>query len=269
MNARTVVIALTFALLSSAAAASAQETFGATRKTVDLGENKGFVLVPAKPGPEGSRPWVWYAPTIGNYPNKRLDWMFRRLLDDGFFIVGVNVGESTGNSAGRKVFTAFHEHVVREFKLEIRTRLLAQSRGGLMMYNWAVENPEKVRCIAGIYTVCDMRSYPGLSRAAKAYGMTEAELEKALPQHNPVDRLEPLAKAKVPLLHIHGDSDKVVPLEANSKTLIERYKALGGSAELIVVPGKGHAELDEFFQDPRVLKFLKEGGFPAKEEAKK
>ena len=76
------------------------------------------------------------------------------------------MGESYGSPAGRKTFSEFHAHVVREHKLETKARLLAQSRGGLMLYNWAAENPEKVRCIAGIYPVCDLRSYPGLSKAA-------------------------------------------------------------------------------------------------------
>jgi hypothetical protein len=28
-----------------------------------------------------------------------------------------------------------------------------------MLYNWAAENPERVAGIAGIYPVCDLRSY--------------------------------------------------------------------------------------------------------------
>ena len=41
-----------------------------------------------------------------------------------------------------------------------------------MLYNWAVENLEAVACIAGIYSVCDLRSYPGLDKACRAYGLT-------------------------------------------------------------------------------------------------
>src|SRR6476660_5253563 len=129
-----------------------------------------------------------------------------------------------------------------------------------MLYNWAAENPEKVRCIVGIYPVCDLRSYPGLSKAAGAYGMTPAELEKQLTQHNPIDRLEPLAKAGVPILHIHGNADAVVPLEKNSQVLVDRYRARGGKMTLIVVRGKGHAEISEYVQEPRIVQFLLDGG---------
>lgn len=240
-----------------------QEQYGAKRTPVAVDGRKGFVLQPASPGPEGKRPWVWYAPTIGAHPNRSNEWVLKQLLERGFFVCGVDVGESYGSPAGRKTFTAFHEAVVREHRLEPQARLLAQSRGGLQLYNWAVEHPDKVRCVAGIYPVCDLRSYPGLTRAAPAYGLTAAELESRLAEHNPIERLAPLAKAGVPILHIHGDSDGVVPLAKNSQVLHDRYVALGGPMRLVVVRGKGHAEIPEFFQDPRLVEFLSSGKLPA------
>ncbi|HJN19254.1 MAG TPA: prolyl oligopeptidase family serine peptidase, partial [Armatimonadota bacterium] len=107
-----------------------------------------------------------------------------------------------------------------------------------------------------IYTVCDIRSYPGIAAAAPAYAMTEKELTDSLAEHNPIDRLAPLAKAGVPIFHIHGDSDTVVPIEENSQVVHARYTALGGEMELVIVPGKGHAEIPEFFQNDAMLKFL-------------
>jgi pimeloyl-ACP methyl ester carboxylesterase len=244
------------------------EQYGARKTVVEIGKHKGFILEPAKPDPKLERPWVWYAPTIGSYPNQSNEWVLRKLLDRGFYVCGVDVGESYGSPAGRKVFSEFYQHVVREYNLEKKARLLAQSRGGLMIYNWAVENPEKVQCIVGIYPVCDLRSFPGLVKAAPAYGLKPEELEKQHAEHNPIDRLKPLAKAGVPILHIHGDDDKVVPLEPNSKTVSDRYGALGGKMKLIVIPAKGHAEIPEYFQEPRLVQFLIDGGFPD-EPAKK
>jgi pimeloyl-ACP methyl ester carboxylesterase len=260
-----VLIVLSLTLLS-AAMAPGQDVYGGNRRAIDLGEYKGFVLEPPKSSPNDSRPWIWYAPVLGNNPGKQTEWMLRQLLDAGFYVAGVNVGESMGNPAGRKGYTLFYDRIIRDFKLEPKARLLAQSRGGLMLYNWAAENPDKVQCIAGIYPACDLRSYPRLPRAAQAYGLTEAELQKALPQHNPIDRLEPLAKARVPILHIHGDVDKLVPLDKNSQALYDRYRALGGPVELIVVPGKGHEAVPAFFEEPRLVNFLKAGGLPAKKD---
>src|SRR5262249_39240327 len=170
MNPR-IVIAVSLMMLLPAMG-PAQDVYGGKRKAIDLGQYRGFVLEPPSPGAEGARPWVWYAPVLGNNPGKQTEWMFRQLFDAGFYVAGVNVGESMGNPAGRKGYSRFYEHVVREFKLEPKARLLAQSRGGLMLYNWAVENPDKVKCVAGIYPACDLRSYPRMPRAAEAYGMT-------------------------------------------------------------------------------------------------
>ncbi len=86
--------------------------------------------------------------------------------------------------------------------------------------------------------------------------MTEADLSAQLAQHNPVERLVPLAKAKVPVLHVHGDSDAVVPLEKNSGELIRRYQALGGPGKLVTIKGKGHAEIPEFFENEQLLEFF-------------
>ena len=260
MNRLTYVLGVTCTLLA-VRAGTAGEQYGAKRALIEIGKHKGFVLQPAKLAGDGSRPWVWYAPTIGAYPNQSNEWVLKKLLDRGYYVCGVNVGESYGSPTGRKAFSEFHQHVVREYKLETKARLLAQSRGGLMMYNWAAENPDKVRCIVGIYPVCDLRSYPGLNKAAGAYGMTPAELEKQLAKHNPIDRLEPLAKAGVSILHIHGDADAVVPLEKNSQIVLNRYGSLGGKMKLIVVAGKGHAEIPEYFQEPRLVQFLSDGGF--------
>jgi len=229
------------------------------RTVVMVGEHKGFIILPKKAAADGSKPWVWYAPTIGGHPNRTNEWAFRPLVDQGFAICGVDVGESYGSPAGRKIFSQFYEHVRREYHLDAKVALIGQSRGGLMIYNWAAENPGKVRCIVGIYPVCDLRSYPGIAKAALAYRMSPEELEQKLAEHNPIDRLAPLAKAGVPILHLHGDSDNVVPLGRNSQVIHDRFVALGGKMELVVVQGKGHAEIPEFFHSTRMVDFLARG----------
>ena len=127
-----------------------------------------------------------------------------------------------------------------------------------MVYNWAVEHAHEVGCIVGIYPVTNLEGWPNLGgeKIQKAYGMNEAQLRKRLRKNNPIDRLAPLARAKVPIFHTHGDADKVVPLEPNTLELARRYKAMGGEAEVEVVHGKGHEEVPEFFHSERLLDFL-------------
>ena len=231
--------------------------FAAQRLDFLVGTNRAFLIQPTRPAADGSKPWIWFAPTlIGHHPDKSHEWLFHAALERGFTIAGIDVGESFGNQQGHAAFTAFHRFVTTTYGLAAKACLVPQSRGGLMLYNWAAEHPESVQCIAGIYTVCDLRSYPGLATAGPAYGFTAEDWQTQLPNHNPIDRLAPIAAAHIPILIVHGDADRVVPLPVNSAELITRYRALGGPGELIIVPGKGHQVCDEFFHCQALQDFL-------------
>ena len=107
--------------------------------------------------------------------------------------------------------------------------------------------------------------------AAETIGKVIIAADRVLEEHQPDamlllgDTNSALAaiaakRRKVPIFHIHGDADTVVPLERNAGELVKRYKKLGGPATLKIVPGKGHEEVDEFFTDPDFLKFVLEKG---------
>ena len=219
-------------------------------------EHTAFLILPDKPKAGKPIPWVWYAPTLRGLPASSEKWMFERFLNAGIAIAGVDVGESYGSPKGRAVYSALHEHLVKKRGLEKQACLLARSRGGLMLYCWAAENPDKVKCITGIYPVCNIASYPGLKRACGAYGLTANQLESQLTKHNPIDRLELLAKAKVPIFHIHGDQDRVVPLDKNSAIVKERYGKLGGLMTLEVAKGQGHNMWVGWFQSQNLVDFV-------------
>ena len=57
---------------------------------------------------------------------------------------------------------------------------------------------------------------------------------------NPIDILKPLADARIPLIHICGDADEVVPFDENTVILKDRYEKLGGHMTLIVKKGFKH-----------------------------
>ena len=220
----------------------------------EVGGHPAFLICPDSMV-TGFGSWVWYAPTLLQYPDVNEIWMLERFLEAGIPIAGIDVGESAGNPEGRIGYSALYNHLVdhRGFG---KPTLLARSRGGLMLLNWAVENADRVAAIAGIYPVCNLESYPGVDPAAEAYGMTADELRDRLPDHNPIDRLGPLARARVPVYIVHGDSDEVVPLEANSGELARRYAQLGGSVQLTVAGGEGHSLSDVFFRDQRLVDFV-------------
>ena len=186
-----------------------------------------FLIQSDVKSPKEPMPWMWYAPTLRGVPGWPEKWMFERFLKAGIAIAGINVNESYGSPKGRALYSALHKHLV-------------EKHGLAMLYSWAAENPDKVRCITGIYPVCNIASYPGLPRASGAYELTAEQLKAQLAKHNPIDRLAPLAKAKVPIFHIHGDMDRVVPLDKNSAMIKQRYDKLGGPMTLEMVEGQGH-----------------------------
>lgn len=251
-----VFLALAPALALAAESALGPKTLPLPGETFVISGRPAF-LIPAPAGAaEKSKPWVWYAPTLPPYPGKEERWLFEQFLAAGIAIAGIDVGESYGSPAGRKLFTALHTEMSQSRGYSPRPVLLGRSRGGLMTLSWAAENPDKVAAFAGIYPVCNLASYPGVAKAASAYGLTAQQLQAHLAEHNPIDRLAPLAAARVPLFAIHGDIDKVVPLEANSGLLKERYTALGGAMELIVPAGQGHNLWRGFFESAELVAFV-------------
>jgi len=215
-----------------------------------------FLIPSTKPAASGATPWVWYAPTLPGLPSDAEKWMFERFTAAGIAVAGIDVGESFGSPDGRKLYSALYRELIERRDFAAKPVLLARSRGGLMLLSWAADNADKVGGIAGIYPVCNLTSYPGLARAAGAYRLSADELAAQLPQHNPIERLAPLAKAGVPLFAIHGDVDKVVPLEANSGEVGRRYRQLGGKMQLIVPPGQGHNMWPGFFQCQELVAFV-------------
>jgi dipeptidyl aminopeptidase/acylaminoacyl peptidase len=257
-----IVTALVMGLV--AAVAQAQSTDNSPRaKTLPIpGEvflvegRTAFVIPPDEKSAKGKTPWVWYAPTLPNLPGTEERWMFERFTKAGIAIAGIDVGESFGSPDGRKLFSALYQELTEKRGFALKPVLLGRSRGGLMTLGWAVENPDKVGGFAGIYPVCNIESYPGVAKASGAYHLTPEELAAKLAENNPIDKLAGLAKAKVPLFAIHGDVDKVVPLDANSGEVRKRYQALGGEMKLIIPEGQGHNMWSGFFQCQELVDFV-------------
>lgn len=222
-----------------------------------VGERPAFILWPAEELRRSPQPWIMYAPTLPPYPDNNEKWMHEQFLQAGVAVVGIDIGEAFGSPEGQKHFTALHTELTAKRGFAKKPCLLGRSRGGLWVSSWAIQNPDNVAGLAGIYPVFDLTTYPGLQRAARAYGMTPDELATQLPQFNPIARIETLAKAKVPVCIIHGDSDKVVPLKENSATLRERYQQVGAEelVTLIVAKEQGHNLWEGFFRCEPLIEF--------------
>lgn len=233
-----------------------EKTLPVAGEVFSVGGYTAFVIMPDQKVASKPVPWVWYAPTLPGLPGPEEKWMIEKFLAAGIAVAGVDVGESYGSPKGREGYTALYDELVKKRGLSSKACLLGRSRGGLMVYNWAAEHPSCVACVVGIYPVCDPSSWPGIPSACGAYGLTPEQFKEQLSKHNPVDRLEPLAKARVPIFHIHGDQDQLVPLDRNSAELAKRYRALGGDITLRIVEGQGHNMWSGWFQCQELVDFV-------------
>jgi dipeptidyl aminopeptidase/acylaminoacyl peptidase len=216
-----------------------------------------FILAPPEAKRQKLQPWIMYAPTLPGYPDSHEKWMHEQFLAAGVAVAGIDVGEAYGSPKGRQLFSALHKELTEKRGYAPRPCLLGRSRGGLWVTSWACEHPDQVAGIAGIYPVFDLRTYPGVAKAAPAYGLKTEEFQAKLGQHNPIERVGVLAKSKVPALLIHGDEDKVVPLKENSAEFVARYQAAGASdaVTLIVAKGQGHNFWEGFFRCQDLVDF--------------
>lgn len=220
-------------------------------------ERPAFILLPPEDQRKNPQPWILYAPTLAGLPDAHEKWMHEQFLAAGVAVAGIDVGEAYGSSRGRALFTAFYKEMTEQRRFAARPCLLGRSRGGLWVTSWACDDPSRVAGIAGIYPVFDLRSYPGVARAAPAFGLTAQQLEDRLAEQNPIERVAVLAKAGVPALLIHGDEDKVVPLPQNSAAFAARYAAAGAkdAVTLIVAKGQGHNYWEGFFHCQELVDF--------------
>ena len=223
------------------------------------------IVVAPKKAASGN-PWIWRARFFGHQPQADLE-----LLKNGFHLAYCDVANLFGNAAAVGHWNDFYEYLTSKHQFSRKVALEGMSRGGLIIYNWAYHNAEKVTCIYGDAPVCDIKSWPGgkgngkghlgtWKTCLKAYGLTEAEALQF--KGNPIDHLKPLAEQKVPLLHVVGASDQVVPVAENTAILQQRFEQLGGKIQVISKPGIGHHP--HSLKDPaRIVQFVLKHTLPA------
>jgi len=217
--------------------------FGFERFDFEVDGKSVLVVAPNVVAP--GRPWAWHGEFFGHKPNPDL-----ALLGRGFHVVYMSVPDMLGSPPAVGHWNALYRELTEKYGFAKKAALVGLSRGGLYCYNWAAANPDKVACIYADAPVCDFKSWPGAfgkgkrsdvdwQRILDLHGFKSDDEARAYPK-NPIDNLAPLAVAKVPLLHVYGDADEVVPWDENTGLIAERYKKLGGSITLIPKPGVKH-----------------------------
>lgn len=215
---------------------------GFRRYDFELADRKVTVVVPAEKAT--GTPWLWRGEFFGAFPM-----VDEALLKQGWHVVYMACPNTFGSPDTMDRWERLYEELIGKYRFSRRPVLLGMSRGGLYVYHWAAAHPDKVGLIYGDAPVCDVKSWPGGKGKGKGsvndwklfqtvYGLPE---EQALAwKRNPIDILAPIARARIPIIHVVGDADDVVPYEENTLVLKKRYEGLGGPMELIVKAGVGH-----------------------------
>jgi pimeloyl-ACP methyl ester carboxylesterase len=191
------------------------------------------------------KPWIWRAEFFDAFPQ-----VDHALLAKGFHLVYINVGNTFGCPDALKHWDVFYKELTEKHGLSRKPVLEGLSRGGLYCFNWAANNPDKVACILADNAVLDFKSWPGGKGKGKG---SPADWKKLLDDYhfaseaealaydkNPIDNLEPLAKARVPLFLLCGDADDIVPYAENGAIVKQRYEKLGGPLTVLIKQGQGH-----------------------------
>jgi pimeloyl-ACP methyl ester carboxylesterase len=201
------------------------------------------VVSPKTPAP--GMPWCWEGEFFGHQPAPA-----KALLEQGHHIVYLQAQNLYGSPKATALWNAAYTHLVMLAGFHPKPAITGLSRGGLYAWNWAAQNPQRVRCLYLDAPVLDFKSWPaGKGKAAvsakewaqlqQVHGF-ESESAALAYSGNPIDQTAALAKAKVPVLIVYGDQDTVVPWEENGAILAKQYEQAGGPITLIPKPGIGH-----------------------------
>jgi pimeloyl-ACP methyl ester carboxylesterase len=200
------------------------------------------IVFPETPG--NDRNWVWRARFWGHEPQ-----VDKALLSKGFYLVYIDVAGLYGNHEAVEIWDRFYKFITGKYNLNPKAVLEGMSRGGLIIYNWASQNTDKVLCIYADAPVCDIKSWPGglfngtgtpgsWIECLRVYNLDEKSVMDF--EGIPLNTCVNVAKAGIPVIHVCGDSDEVVPYEENTELLAKKFREAGGEIKIILKEGVGH-----------------------------
>jgi pimeloyl-ACP methyl ester carboxylesterase len=219
------------------------EWHGFARHDFPLHDRPAIVVEP-KTVAEG-RPWIWRARFFGHRPELDI-----ALLKDGYHVVYCDVSNLFGSPAAVKHWDNCYKTLTTQYQLGPKPVLEGMSRGGLIVFNWAVSNADKVSCLYVDAPVCDIKSWPGGRGKGKGSPPTWKNMLKAYEfesdqqamdwMGNPINQAKQLANTKLPLFVVTGDADDIVPMEENIIPIITAWKKTNAPLEVVIKPGIGH-----------------------------
>jgi len=213
--------------------------YNGTRHVFSIDGIKAWIVEPRQPAGDGRWSWcmIWpeaFVERVG----------VPELLDRGFYHAHIEAHPTYATpDKGMPLLRKFYQRCV-DLGLSRKVNLMGLSWGGFFSLRFASENPEKV---AGIYLdapLCNMADTSTSSMAnthrilQEAYHLSEAEM--LVSPLNPINGLQPIAEAGVPIFATTGEDDLVVPVQQHINIVEERFLALGGKITLCRRKSWGH-----------------------------
>lgn len=182
------------------------------RYSFELSGVEGTITVILPMSIAAGKPWVFRAGFV-----ERDAAVDQELLAKGFHIVTGPV-PSNADGPSLKHWNAVYKHLT-DHGFAKKPVMEGAGRAAGEVYAWAIENADKVCCVYAENPV----------------------LRCFMSKTQPIDNLAPLAKARVPLIHVCGSLDPAY--KEHTKVVEQRYKELNGPTIFLVKEGEGHYPL--------------------------
>jgi hypothetical protein len=218
--------------------------FGFNLYRFKVGGRSGLVVAPKRP--KAGNPWIWRTYFWNHKPA-----FDSTLCAKGYYLAFVDVPNLYGAPQAVAAMDSFYVHVTTQYGFSRKANLLGVSRGAFYAYNWGRNNISKISTIYGDGAGMDLVSWPcgcygtgagsaGDWTAAKAVYGFKSDAEGKAYKGNPYQNMKPFADARIPIVHVYGETDLVAPPQENVLAASDSLKAHGWQMLLLAKPNTGH-----------------------------
>lgn len=206
---------------------------------VRVGDRVGTLVIPDKAAP--GKPWVFRVGSLQHDPQILLP-----LLEEGWHAASVELPNTYGTEATLAVMEAFQQLITEKHGLNAKSVLECYGSGSSAAFAYAAFHPERVASIYADGGVFDFRFLkPGQGQGIghanqweqfkKAYQFPD-DASALAAARSPIDNLQPLATAKIPIYAACGEKDNVVVTAEQAEVAAARYQKMGGTFVVQLFP---------------------------------
>ena len=200
---------------------------GYRRTKFDFGGRTAWIVEPSV-APRDGMPWTWTLQWAEAFVDRT---GVPDLLKRGFHHATIDLFDTRMDEAGLAAAAAFQKFLVEDLGLAPKANLVGMSWGGFFATRYAAAHPANV---AKLYLDAPLLCFDGFKldigpwaarRPASGAWADDPEM--------PVNKAERLAAAKIPVLLLYGGEDQTVPAKLNCERFLPRFKAAGGTVDVI------------------------------------